>query len=316
MLQPRPSALTVKRKLDEAAWTNASELQMIARESVEDMEMMSLSDSSSRASLFPERGDKELIGLNNMGNTCYMNSFLQVLNMTDQLTLELFDLDFQHIKGNKGYKFGPADSINIYRNLQLLMGSLLLSKRRAITPASFLKSLPDWWRTGRQQDSGEFGRFLFDQLDNAVKVPVPPTDGKSVELTSAVNDVFGGTTKTLITCSKCNTVSARKESIIDLSIAFPPSSETPDGTLEDLIQYNYDSAGEVLEGDNSYSCETCREHTRAMKKTVLYVAPEEQAPKHLLITLNRFSYDYKTSTRSKLMTQACNDSCLIAEANA
>jgi ubiquitin carboxyl-terminal hydrolase 35/38 len=280
---------------------------MIARESVEDMEMMSLSDSNSRASLFPERGDKDLIGLNNMGNTCYMNSFLQVLNMTDQLRLELFDLDFQHIKSNKGYKFGPADSIAIYRNIQLLMSSLLLSKRRAITPASFLKSLPDWWRTGRQQDSGEFGRFLFDQLDNAVKLPLPAReDTKALEFTSAVNDVFGGTTKTLITCSKCGTVSARKESTIDLLLAFPPSNETPDGTLEELIQYNYDSAGEVLEGDNSYSCETCKEHTCAMKKTVLYVAPEEQAPKHLLITLNRFSYDYKTSTRSKLMTQVRN----------
>ncbi len=279
---------------------------MIARESVEDMEIMSVSGSDSRASLFPERGDKELIGLNNMGNTCYMNSFLQVLCMTDQLRLELLDLDFQHIKGNRGYKFGPAESINIYRNLQLLMASLLLSKRKTITPASFLKALPDWWRTGRQQDAGEFGRFLFDQLDTAVKTPLPPRSEGPIEYSSAVTDVFGGTTKTLITCSKCGTVSARKESIIDLSLAFPPTSEAPEGTLDELIKYNYDSAGEVLEGDNSYSCETCNEHTRATKKTVLFVAHEEQAPKHLLITLNRFSYDFKTSTRSKLMTPVCH----------
>jgi hypothetical protein len=88
---------------------------------------------------------------------------------------------------------------------------MMLSKRRTITPAAFLRSLPEWWRTGRQQDSGEFGRFLFDQLDSAVKSPKPQS-GDTVEYTSAVNEVFGGNTKTLITCSKCGNTFTRKVS--------------------------------------------------------------------------------------------------------
>jgi ubiquitin carboxyl-terminal hydrolase 35/38 len=59
---------------------------------------------------------------------------------------------------------------------------------------------------------------------------------------------------------------------------------------------NFYVASEKLSGDNQYRCSTCNDQLRDASKFVAIT----KAPQHLIITLNRFSYDLDTQSRKKI----------------
>lgn len=95
--------------------------------------------------------NKGKVGLNNLGNTCYMNSVLQALFMTKVFRNELL--------------LSGKDAVPLLSKLQVLFALLQHSKRPALSPADILTlARPPGFQPGHQHDSSEFLGYLLDVL--------------------------------------------------------------------------------------------------------------------------------------------------------
>ena len=312
-----------------------------------------------------------LCGLTNLGNTCYMNSLVQVLFQTLAFRTAIFNAftdPLTHLP-----TLPPANAPPLMRELQYTFASLIHTTRGSFAPTSLLSTLPSWIKGGRQHDASELEKAIFDILDTywmttlkaqAARVAKEtaatssPVDLNSIHtaspmaqaIVSPISQIFGGTTATTVRCKVCNTISERSEQILDLSLTFPeedlgsvsdngsnrglegaidsrdgriaiqdgnghastsssmqvsPSSSnrkkrkrhsTSKYSLDDLIDHFMEI--EDMEGANQYRCDACQRLVDAEKIISITTPPE-----HLIVNLVRFKYDYKTHTRSKILTE-------------
>jgi ubiquitin C-terminal hydrolase len=186
-------------------------------------------------------------------------------------------------------------------------------------PSAFLlneQSLPDWLRGGQQQDASEFGRYLMDELD---------TQAKKLGEGSIVADEFGGTTATIIRCCTCGRQSIREEDFVDLVLSFPyQKDEGPVLELENMLEH-FSSPEKLIgsvpfclkwrssylqydSGDNQYRCDSCGDLREAERRTAI-----TKPPKHLILSLNRFSFDYTSQRRNKILQEvrSCEILCNV-----
>lgn len=223
-------------------------------------------------------------GLTNLGNTCYLNAFLQSLFLCNAFVANLFRVTVA--KHNAGASTKVAESpvdVTMLKELQILFGQLIRTQRDAISPRRFLDTLPDFYRTGQQQDSTEVARHILSSLGG--------TSSKLIEL------VFGGQTVTKVACRVCARVSERPENITDFG--FPIPSETEPAAAGLSVQSLFDDFAktEELSGDNAYSCEGCSKKTTAVRWTEI-----GSPPVHLFVVLNRFAWDLENGERVKVLT--------------
>ena len=105
-------------------------------------------------------------GLQNLGNTCYMNSYLQCLFLTSKFREKIIDCS-KLLDDDK--------NSNIYPLLfQLNRLFLFLSNKRAsesyFTPIEMKCALPEPFNfSSQQQDSSEFGRILIEILEEQLR---------------------------------------------------------------------------------------------------------------------------------------------------
>ena len=200
-----------------------------------------------------------LVGLANLGNTCYMNSALQCLSNTPTLTkyfLNCSRLLPTDIKPNLGQAYSK------------LMTELRQSEGRHeyVSPTGVLHAIKQAWpafRGFQQHDAQEFLRCFMDQLHKELMEPVikdeerkgdeseesnyesadsdnasQPNSGrkrqrretdksgenkKPIQYKSIVTDIFDGALQSSVQCLTCNNVSKTKETFQDLSLPIPTS---------------------------------------------------------------------------------------------
>ncbi|XP_059155627.1 ubiquitin carboxyl-terminal hydrolase 38-like isoform X2 [Physella acuta] len=256
---PTPSTDEIKTKLQQTKWSSV----------VSDPVPIETSCTATLSTAVKhQKLETGKTGLENLGNTCYMNSVLQALYMCDQFRRGIL---------NKA----PSGRETLLVKLQHVFAMLSQSSRPAIAPTKFLQaSRPPWFQPGHQQDCSEFLKYLLDQLHEDEKTASAKTLMKSpstgsmsnenfkmtdgsvgkgskkatVMLTAIkkmteeemngggssesdklsqqpptlVENTFRGKVQTTLRCLACKQESQRVESFSDIPLAFPNASKSSD----------------------------------------------------------------------------------------
>ena len=154
-------------------------------------------------------------GLRNAGNTCFLNSVLQMLTYTSPFANYL--LDRTHSKRCKRRGTNQFCALCIFENHVI---RCFESNPRVIEPTAILRNIKminKRFRIGRQEDSQEFLRDLIDAFQKAStgfieKPPQKLVDG------SDISALFGGKLRSSVECRKCHHRSEIFENFFDLSL--------------------------------------------------------------------------------------------------
>ncbi|XP_063061465.1 ubiquitin carboxyl-terminal hydrolase 2a isoform X2 [Engraulis encrasicolus] len=257
------------------------------------------SSSPTRDSSTNSKSAQGLVGLRNLGNTCFMNSILQCLSNTQ--SLRDYCLHNSHRRDlNNNNRTNTALMEEFAKLLQSMWSS---SGCEAVSPSEFKTQIQRYaprFVGYNQQDAQEFLRFLLDGLHNEVnRVTVRPRGstedfdhlpdeekGKKMwskyleREDSKVVDLFVGQLKSSLTCTECGYCSTVFDPFWDLSL--PISKGYGEVSLMDCMRLF--TKEDVLDGDEKPTCYRCKARRRCTKKFTV-----QKFPKILVLHLKRFS---------------------------
>ncbi|KAJ2098018.1 hypothetical protein GGI09_003529 [Coemansia sp. S100] len=212
-------------------------------------------------------------GLNNLGNTCFLNAVLQCLTYTAPLAEYM--LTREHSSSCR------AGDNCILCKFESHVGRAL-SKREnlSISPKSIvgrLKLVAKHMRIGRQEDAHEFLRLLVDAFQRSLLHGIDPKIDRRIQETTLAHQIFGGYLQSQVKCSRCSHESNTFEPLLDLSLDIQ-AGNTIAKALRSFTR------PEMLTKDNRYKCEKCNKLVDATKQMSVY-----RLPRTLTLQLKRFS---------------------------
>ncbi|KAL2832877.1 hypothetical protein BDW59DRAFT_138793 [Aspergillus cavernicola] len=219
------------------------------------------------------RSPEGYAGLRNLSNTCYLNSLLS------QLFMNVGFRDFM-LGLNLTESFGAQKLLD---ETKKVFGYMQESWLKSVDPQGFVDTIRTY--DGEpvdvtiQMDVDEFYNLLFDRWEFQIS---NPDDRKTFR------SFYGGQLVQQIKSKECNHISERLEpfSAIQCDIKGKAS-------LEESLQAYVE--GEIMQGDNKYSCTSCGRHVDAVKRACL-----KDVPNNLIFHLKRFDFDMVSMLRSKI----------------
>ncbi|KAJ3059999.1 Ubiquitin carboxyl-terminal hydrolase 36, partial [Podochytrium sp. JEL0797] len=225
-------------------------------------------------------------GLQNLGNTCFLNSTLQCLTYTPPLALYL--LSRSHSQKCRQTSFCTFCELekHVMRSLSGVRG------KATITPKSIvgrLKSIAKHFRLGRQEDAHEFLRYFIDSLQTSCLVGFEKLNHTQKEST-VIHQIFGGYLQSRIQCSVCKEPSCTVDACLDISLEVKHSVSVEKAMTRFTKM-------EHLTGENKYRCAKCKTLVDATKQMTIL-----EPPKILVMQLKRFEFGGYSGKINKMVS--------------
>ncbi|OAP58303.1 hypothetical protein AYL99_07393 [Fonsecaea erecta] len=210
-------------------------------------------------------------GLRNLSNTCYLNSLFSQLFMNVQFREFFLNM------------LGSEDSNQkLVLELAKVFAYMQNSYEKSIDPSMAVEAITTYEGeqidVSIQMDVDEFFNLLFDRLEGQIDPSARVT----------FRSMYGGQLVQQVKSKECDHISERLEPFSAVQVEIKGKAR-----LEDSLRAYVE--GEVLQGENKYSCTSCGRHVDAVKRACL-----KDVPDNLIFNLKRFDYDIMTGTRTKV----------------
>lgn len=268
------------------------------------------------------------VGLENMGNSCYMNCILQCIMGTNELSQIFLNNSYEkHININS--KLGSKGVLARYfaRLAHIMHQTSYDQEKKAaiVRPTQFrmaIASINSMFRNTNQQDCQEFCQFLLDGLHEDLNQcgNNPPLKELSEEaekkrellslriassiewerfLTtnfSVIIDLFQGQYASRLKCSVCSNTSTTYQPFSVLSVPLPTGTKSSVNLMDCFNEF---TKCEKLEHDEYWNCPTCKKKQPSTKQLTI-----TRLPRNLIIHLKRF--DNRMNKNTKLIDYPFN----------
>mmetsp|Transcript_27901 Transcript_27901/g.61219 ORF Transcript_27901/g.61219 Transcript_27901/m.61219 type:complete len:918 (-) Transcript_27901:2683-5436(-) len=245
------------------------------------------------------------VGLQNLGNSCFMNSIVQCLNQVDVLT-KYFLKGHWRDELNRG---NPLSSGGLVATAYCgLLSDIWSGDYCALAPRTLKKTIGIFapqFNNIHQHDSQEFCGFLMDGLhEDLNRVKEKPyvedlecrgmSDSKAaleswrrhlLRHDSIIVDHCQGMYRSHVTCPQCGRESVKFDVFSTIPLPLATGKDGEAVPLEDCLEQL--TLGEQLDQDNAFYCAGCKEHVCALKMIALWSVPDI-----LILQIKRFTYDH------------------------
>ncbi|KAL9249556.1 Ubiquitin carboxyl-terminal hydrolase 23-like protein [Drosera capensis] len=211
-------------------------------------------------------------GLQNLGNTCFLNAVLQCLTYTEPLAAYL-----QSGKHNNSCRRRDFCALCA---IQRHVSNALQNTGRTLAPkdlVSRLRSISRNFRLCRQEDAHEFMIHLLESMHKCCLPSGVPTESPTAYEKSLVHKIFGGRLRSRVKCLQCSHCSDKFDPFLDLSLEIARADSLHKALL------HFTAAEKLDDGEKHYHCEKCRQKVKALKQLTV-----DKAPYVLAFHLKRF----------------------------
>lgn len=212
-------------------------------------------------------------GLENAGNTCFLNSVLQCLTYTPPLTHHL--LSGEHSQQCRVVGFCILCDIQNHMKRALSHSGHVIRPQMIIAR---LRQIAKHFRFGRQEDAHEFLRYVLDVAQKNCLSALPKDLDRFSRETTVVDQIFGGYHRSQVQCLKCKAKSNTFDHFLDVSLDIKVANSVQKA-LERFVQ------PELLQKENAYDCRHCNCRVTAQKHFTIF-----KVPTVLTLQLKRFEF--------------------------